>query len=152
MLAGALAALVASFLVCWGMLLSRRSHEKLSIDDTIPGLHKVHRTPVPRIGGFGILAGVITGAAMLERTWTDAGRTEPAPVTVRDAVHAVLRLDPDTAVSMETFWPRFAQLVDVPDSPESRYLYHLMAGHEFQEGLKKAQDTPDPPRRPFDFE
>jgi tetratricopeptide (TPR) repeat protein len=30
----------------------------------------------------------------------------------------------------------FAQLVDVPDSPESRYLYHLMAGHEFQEGLK----------------
>jgi len=30
----------------------------------------------------------------------------------------------------------FAQLADVPDSPESRYLYHLMAGHEFQEGLK----------------
>ncbi len=30
----------------------------------------------------------------------------------------------------------FAQLVDVPDAPESRYLYHLMAGHEFQEGLK----------------
>ena len=68
MLTGALAALVASFLVCWGMLLSRRTHEKLSIDDTIPGLHKVHRTPVPRIGGFGILAGVIVGAAMLEQT------------------------------------------------------------------------------------
>jgi hypothetical protein len=30
----------------------------------------------------------------------------------------------------------FAQLAEVPDSPESRYLYHLMAGHEFQEGLK----------------
>ncbi|MGQ0430099.1 MAG: tetratricopeptide repeat protein [Gammaproteobacteria bacterium] len=30
----------------------------------------------------------------------------------------------------------FAQLADVPDSPESRYLYLLMAGHEFQEGLK----------------
>jgi UDP-N-acetylmuramyl pentapeptide phosphotransferase/UDP-N-acetylglucosamine-1-phosphate transferase len=68
MLAGALAAFAASFLVCWGMLLSRRAHEKLSIDDTIPGLHKVHRTPVPRIGGFGILAGVITGAAMLGQT------------------------------------------------------------------------------------
>jgi UDP-GlcNAc:undecaprenyl-phosphate/decaprenyl-phosphate GlcNAc-1-phosphate transferase len=67
MLAGALAALVASFLVCWGMLLSRRAHEKLSIDDTIPGLHKVHRTPVPRIGGFGIAAGVIAGAATLEQ-------------------------------------------------------------------------------------
>lgn len=30
----------------------------------------------------------------------------------------------------------FAQLAEVPDSPESRYLYNLMAGHEFQEGLK----------------
>lgn len=63
--AGFLAALLASFLVCWGMLLSRRAHAKLSLDDTISGLHKVHRTPVPRIGGFGILAGVVAGAAML---------------------------------------------------------------------------------------
>ena len=68
MLSAALVALAVSFLVCWGMLLSRRAHEKLSVDDTIPGLHKVHRTPVPRIGGFGILAGVIAGAAMLEET------------------------------------------------------------------------------------
>ncbi len=30
----------------------------------------------------------------------------------------------------------FGQLAAVPESPESRYLYHLMAGHEFQEGLK----------------
>jgi tetratricopeptide (TPR) repeat protein len=30
----------------------------------------------------------------------------------------------------------FGQLADVPDAPESRYLYHLLAGHEFQEGLK----------------
>ncbi len=30
----------------------------------------------------------------------------------------------------------FAQLATLPDSPESRYLYHLLAGHEFQEGLK----------------
>ncbi len=30
----------------------------------------------------------------------------------------------------------FGQLAEVPDAPESRYLYHLMAGHEFQEGLK----------------
>jgi UDP-N-acetylmuramyl pentapeptide phosphotransferase/UDP-N-acetylglucosamine-1-phosphate transferase len=67
MFASFLAALLASFAVCWGMLLSRRAHEKLSIDDTMPGLHKVHRTPVPRIGGFGILAGVIAGAALLEQ-------------------------------------------------------------------------------------
>jgi tetratricopeptide (TPR) repeat protein len=30
----------------------------------------------------------------------------------------------------------FAQLSALPDSPESRYLYHLLAGNEFQEGLK----------------
>jgi hypothetical protein len=30
----------------------------------------------------------------------------------------------------------FGQLSTLPDSPESRYLYHLLAGHEFQEGLK----------------
>ena len=30
----------------------------------------------------------------------------------------------------------FAQLTVLPDAPESRYLYHLLAGHEFQEGLK----------------
>jgi hypothetical protein len=34
----------------------------------------------------------------------------------------------------------FAQLAEVPDSPESRYLYQLMAGHEFQEGLKSYRD------------
>lgn len=30
----------------------------------------------------------------------------------------------------------FWQLTTLPDSPESRYLYHLLAGHEFQEALK----------------
>ena len=30
----------------------------------------------------------------------------------------------------------FSQFATLPDSPESRYLYHLLAGHEFQEGLK----------------
>jgi hypothetical protein len=34
----------------------------------------------------------------------------------------------------------FWQLRDVPDAPESRYLYHLLAGHDFQEGLKNYRD------------
>ena len=59
------AALLASFAVCWALLATRRAHEKLSIDDTIPGLQKVHKTPVPRIGGFGILAGVAAGTLVL---------------------------------------------------------------------------------------
>jgi UDP-N-acetylmuramyl pentapeptide phosphotransferase/UDP-N-acetylglucosamine-1-phosphate transferase len=62
MLTGFLASLLASFAVCWLVLYTRAAHAKLSIDDTLPGLQKVHKTPVPRIGGFGIAAGVLAGA------------------------------------------------------------------------------------------
>ena len=34
----------------------------------------------------------------------------------------------------------FWQLRDLPDAPQSRYLYHLLAGHDFQEGLKNYRD------------
>ena len=34
----------------------------------------------------------------------------------------------------------FWQLRDLPNAPESRYLYHLLAGHDFQEGLKNYRD------------
>ena len=34
----------------------------------------------------------------------------------------------------------FWQLKEVPNAPESRYLYHLLAGHDFQEGLKNYRD------------
>ncbi|MCS6946079.1 MAG: hypothetical protein NZM12_00510 [Steroidobacteraceae bacterium] len=34
----------------------------------------------------------------------------------------------------------FWQLREVPDAPESRYLYLLLAGHDFQEGLKNYRD------------
>lgn len=34
----------------------------------------------------------------------------------------------------------FWQLENLPNAPESRYLYHLLAGHEFQEGLKSYRD------------
>ena len=38
----------------------------------------------------------------------------------------------------ETGW--FWQLKSLPDAPETRYLYHLLATHEFQEGLKNYRD------------
>jgi UDP-GlcNAc:undecaprenyl-phosphate GlcNAc-1-phosphate transferase len=66
------AALLASFGVCWLLLASRRAHGRLSIDATIPRLQKVHRTPVPRIGGIGILAGVAAGAVFLGNQEQDA--------------------------------------------------------------------------------
>ncbi|HSW32703.1 MAG TPA: hypothetical protein VLH36_03715 [Steroidobacteraceae bacterium] len=45
----------------------------------------------------------------------------------------------DAAPQDETvgwFW----QLQNVPDAPHTRYLYHLLAAHEFQEGLKNYRD------------
>ena len=41
-----------------------------------------------------------------------------------------------TGGSYGWFW----QLKDLPDSPESRYLYAVLAGHDFQEGLKNYRD------------
>jgi Tfp pilus assembly protein PilF len=34
----------------------------------------------------------------------------------------------------------FWQLKNIPDAPESRYLYTVLAGHDFQEGLKNYRD------------
>ena len=45
-------------------------------------------------------------------------------------------LKPDANDHYGWFW----QLKDVPDAAQSRYLYHLLAGHDFQEGLKNYRD------------
>ena len=42
----------------------------------------------------------------------------------------------DTQGRYGWFW----QLENLPEAPVSRYLYHLLAGHEFQEGLKNYRD------------
>ncbi len=40
----------------------------------------------------------------------------------------------------QTHYGWFWQLQNLPDGPESRYLYTIMAGHDFQEGLKNYRD------------
>jgi hypothetical protein len=40
----------------------------------------------------------------------------------------------------QTHYGWFWQLQNLPDEPESRYLYAIMAGHDFQEGLKNYRD------------
>jgi len=66
MVLAAFAAFLATFGLCALLLYSRRVHEQLSGDATLAGLHKVHKSPVPRVGGFGIVAGVVAGALVLE--------------------------------------------------------------------------------------
>ena len=51
-------------------------------------------------------------AAVLERKWTDGGRAEPVPEDLRSAVRDLLQLDPDVRITIETFWPRFAELIE----------------------------------------
>jgi hypothetical protein len=48
---------------------------------------------------------------------------------------AILEATPKDA-PVGWFW----QLQEVPDAPHTRYLYHLLASHEFQEGLKNYRD------------
>ncbi len=45
-------------------------------------------------------------------------------------------VDNDKADQVGWYW----QLQNLPDAPETRYLYHLLATHEFQEGLKNYRD------------
>jgi hypothetical protein len=40
----------------------------------------------------------------------------------------------------DTHYGWFWQLRNLPDAPESRYLYTVLAGHDFQEGLKNYRD------------
>jgi hypothetical protein len=45
-------------------------------------------------------------------------------------------MDDDEGERSGWYW----QLKNLPDAPETRYLYHLLASHEFQEGLKNYRD------------
>ena len=45
-------------------------------------------------------------------------------------------MENDNGDNVGWYW----QLQNLPDAPETRYLYHLLAGHEFQEGLKNYRD------------
>lgn len=45
-------------------------------------------------------------------------------------------LDQDPTATTGWYW----KLEDLPDGPDSQYLYHLLATHKFQEGLKNYRD------------
>ena len=54
-----LACLAASFITCLLIILTQRWHGKLSLDHDLNGVQKIHDTPVPRIGGLGVVAGLV---------------------------------------------------------------------------------------------
>ncbi|QOY93610.1 glycosyltransferase family 4 protein [Massilia sp. UMI-21] len=48
------------------IVLSQKWHGKLSHDHDLSGVQKVHTTAVPRIGGIGVIAGVLLGLALFQ--------------------------------------------------------------------------------------
>lgn len=66
----------------------------------------------------------------------ETGRLDQAIAGIEkgDLLQRVLVKDQDARYGW--FW----QLKNLPDAPESRYLYALLAGHDFQEGLKNYRD------------
>jgi UDP-N-acetylmuramyl pentapeptide phosphotransferase/UDP-N-acetylglucosamine-1-phosphate transferase len=51
----------ASFAACLLIVLSQKWHGSLSHDHDLDGVQKVHTTAVPRIGGVGVVAGLVLG-------------------------------------------------------------------------------------------
>lgn len=58
-----LTALVTSFGCCALLVLTQRWHGRLSLDHDLEGAQKFHEIPVPRIGGLGLMAGLLGGVA-----------------------------------------------------------------------------------------
>ena len=51
----------ASFAACMLIVMSQKWHGSLSHDHDLDGVQKVHTTAVPRIGGVGVVAGLVLG-------------------------------------------------------------------------------------------
>lgn len=58
------AILGTSFLVCALLVLTQRWHGKLSLDNDLAGVQKLHAVPVPRVGGLGVVIGLMIGIAV----------------------------------------------------------------------------------------
>ncbi|MEE8307392.1 MAG: hypothetical protein V3R81_09005, partial [Gammaproteobacteria bacterium] len=63
-------------------------------------------------------------------------RLDQSIASIKNGELLTALLAQDTSKSMGWFW----QLDELPDAPETRYLYELMASHRFQEGLKNYRD------------
>jgi len=73
---------------------------------------------------------------------TEDGRLDAAIARINqgDMLKRVLAADQERDGERAPRAGWFWQLKDLPDAPESRYLYAVLAGHDFQEGLKNYRD------------
>jgi UDP-N-acetylmuramyl pentapeptide phosphotransferase/UDP-N-acetylglucosamine-1-phosphate transferase len=59
-----LAVLASSFAVCAMLIITQNWHGKMSLDHDLTGAQKVHKNPVPRIGGVGVMVGLLIGVCV----------------------------------------------------------------------------------------
>jgi UDP-N-acetylmuramyl pentapeptide phosphotransferase/UDP-N-acetylglucosamine-1-phosphate transferase len=62
----------ASFAACLFIVLSQKWHGSLSHDHDLDGVQKVHTTAVPRIGGVGVVAGLVLGFLCFQHLFVKA--------------------------------------------------------------------------------
>ncbi|MEY4766845.1 MAG: hypothetical protein RI907_3518 [Pseudomonadota bacterium] len=55
------AVLATSFFVCGLLIVTQHWHGPLSLDHDLTGAQKLHHNPVPRVGGVGVMAGLLVG-------------------------------------------------------------------------------------------
>lgn len=66
----------------------------------------------------------------------EAQRIDQSIAAIRGGALLDAIIENDRADQVGWYW----RLQNLPDAPETRYLYHLLASHEFQEGLKNYRD------------
>jgi len=69
---------------------------------------------------------------------TEKGRIDESVGRIRSGGLLKNLLGDDVTTSPQRGW--FWQLQELPDAPESRYLFPILAGNDFQEGLKNFRD------------
>ena len=72
----------------------------------------------------------------IEAFHEELNRLDQSIESIRDGRLLAAVLDGDSSDAMGWYW----RLRELPDAPETRYLYELMASHRFQEGLKNYRD------------
>lgn len=72
----------------------------------------------------------------IEAFYEETNRIDAAIVNIESGQLLSEFLDQDQYQTTGWYW----KLEELPEGPESRYLYHLLATHKFQEGLKNYRD------------
>jgi UDP-N-acetylmuramyl pentapeptide phosphotransferase/UDP-N-acetylglucosamine-1-phosphate transferase len=72
-----LTALLTSFGVSALLVLTQRWHGRLSLDHDLDGAQKFHEVPVPRVGGLGLMAGLLAGG------WVYHQQTQPSETFIQ---------------------------------------------------------------------